>query len=50
MIYFYNSSRKSDKLSHPITVCAQSERRAFALALISFKKHNMKGSPKLVTI
>ena len=50
MIYFYNSSRKSDKLSHPITVCAQSERRAFALALINFKKNGLVGSPKLVII
>lgn len=51
MIYFYNSSRKSDKLSHPITISTNgSERRAYALALISFKKHNLKGSPKLITI
>lgn len=50
MIYFFNSSRKSDKLTCPITVCAASEHRAFALALINFKKHNMIGSPKLVKV
>ena len=50
MIYFFKSSRKSDKLVHPITVCSSSERRAFALALINFKKNNLQGSPKLITI
>ncbi len=50
MIYFYKSSRKSDKLQHPITVCSNSERRAFALAVINFTKNGLKGSPKLVTI
>lgn len=50
MIYFFKSSRKSDKLSHPVTVCAKSERRAFALAIINFKKHNMIGSPKRIDI
>ena len=50
MIYFYKSSRKSDKLVHPLTVCATSERRAFALALINFKKNSYKGSPKLLAI
>ena len=32
MIYFFKSSRKSDRLHHPVTVCATNERRAFALA------------------
>ena len=50
MIYFFRSSRKSDKLSHPVTVCANNERRAFALALINFKKNGLLGSPKLVAI
>ena len=50
MIYFYKSSRKSDRLVHPVTVCAQSERRAFALALLSFVKHGLKGSPKLIAV
>lgn len=50
MIYFFNSSRKSDKLSHPVTVCAANERRAFALALINFKKNGLLGSPKIVAI
>ena len=50
MIYFFKSSRKSDKLSHPVTVCAANERRAFALALINFKKNGLIGSPKIVAI
>lgn len=50
MIYFFNSTRKSDKLHHPVTVCAQSERRAFALALINFKKNGLVGSPKLIAL
>ena len=50
MIYFYKSSRKDDKLVHPITVCAQTERRAFSLALINFKKHHLKGTPNLIAI
>ena len=50
MIYFFNSTRKADKLSHPVTVCAANERRAFALALINFKKNGLIGSPKIVAI
>ncbi len=50
MIYFYKSSRKSDKLSHPVTICANSERRAFALALINFKKNSYKGSPRRIAL
>lgn len=50
MIYFFKSSRKSDKLSHPVTVCAANERCAFALALINFKKNGLLGSPKLIEI
>lgn len=50
MIYFFKSSRKFDKLSHPITVCAKTERRATALAIINFVKNGLKGSPKLIAI
>ena len=50
MIYFYKSSNKKDKLQHPVTICAANERRAFALALINFKKNGLLGSPKIVTI
>ena len=50
MIYFFKSSRKSDKLSHPVTVCAADERRAFALALINFKKNGLLGSPKMIAL
>lgn len=50
MIYFFKSSRKDDKLSHPVTICASNERRAFALALINFVKNGYKGSPKLLAV
>ena len=50
MIYFYKSSNKKDKLQHPVTVCAANEHRAFALALINFKKNKMIGSPKLLAV
>lgn len=50
MIYFYKSSRKDDKLVHPVTISTTSERRAFALALINFKKNGLNGSPKLINI
>ena len=50
MIYFYCSTRKADKLHHPVTVCATNERRAFSLALINFKKNGLLGSPKLIAI
>ena len=50
MIYFFKSSRKSDKLSHPVTVCAANERRATALAIINFAKNGYKGSPKIIAV
>lgn len=50
MIYFFKSSRKSDKLIHPVTVCANNERRAIALAIINFAKNGYKGSPKMIAL
>lgn len=51
MIYFYSSSNKRDKLIHPVTVSTnQGERKAFALALLNFKKNGMIGSPRLIKI
>lgn len=50
MIYFFKSSNKGDKLTHPITVCSTSEKRAFALALVNFAKNGLKGSPKLIIL
>lgn len=50
MIYFYNSSRKDDKLVHPVTVSTNSERRAYALVVLNFKKNNLKGTPKRIMI
>lgn len=50
MIYFYESSNKKDKLTHPLTVSTTSERKAYALAVINFRKNNMFGSPKRIHI
>lgn len=50
MIYFFNSSRKDDKLTHPVTISTNSERRAYALAVINFKKHHLIDSPKLIQL
>ncbi len=50
MIYFYESSNKKDKLTHPLTVSTTSERKAYALAILNFKKHNMCGTPKRISI
>lgn len=50
MIYFFKSSRKSDKLVHPLTISTTSERRAFALAVLNFAKNGLKGSPRLITV
>lgn len=50
MIYFFNSTRKADKFSHPVMVCAGNERRAFALALMNFIKNGLKGTPKLLAV
>ena len=45
MIFFFNSSRKSDKLTHPVTICAGSEKRAIAIAIVKFLEWGYKGSP-----
>lgn len=50
MIYFYESTNKRDKLNHPLTVSTTSERRAYALAVINFRKNNMFGSPKRINV
>lgn len=50
MIYFFNSSNKRDKLTHPLTISTTSERRAYALAVLNFAKHNMIGSPKRINV
>ena len=50
MIYFYESTNKRDKLTHPLTISTTSERRAYALAVLNFAKHNMVGSPKRIEI
>lgn len=46
-IYFYTSSRKSDKCSQ-ITILSSTLRRAYALAVVQFKKHNYKGTPRRI--
>ena len=51
MIYFFSSSRKSDKLYHPVTISTNGgERRAYALAVLNFVKNGLKGSPRLITV
>ena len=50
MIYFYESSNKKDKLTHPLTISTSSERRAYALAVLNFAKNGMIGSPKRIEI
>ena len=50
MIYFYESTNKRDKLTHPLTISTTSERRAYALAVINFAKNHMIGSPKRIEI
>ena len=50
MIYFYESSNKKDKLIHPLTISTSNERRAYALAVLNFAKHNMIGSPKRIEL
>ena len=50
MIYFYESTNKRDEITHPLTISTTSERRAYALAVLNFAKHNMVGSPKRVNV
>ncbi len=50
MIYFYDSTNKRDKLTHPLTISTTSERRAYALAVLNFAKNGMFGSPKRIEI
>ena len=50
MIYFFKSSRKDDKLFHPLTISCSSELRAYALAVINFKKNNLNGTPIRIAI
>ena len=49
MMYFFNSTNKRDKIIHPITVSTnKGDKYALWLATLSFRKHNMIGSPKLI--
>lgn len=51
MIYFYNSSNKRDKLAHPITISTnKGAKHALFLAIISFRKNDMIGTPKRINI
>lgn len=50
MIYFYESTNKRDKLTHPLTISTTNERRAYALAVLNFAKNGMIGSPKRIEI
>ena len=50
MIYFYESTNKRDKLTHPLTISSSSERKAYALAVLNFVKNKMIGSPKRIMV
>ena len=50
MIYFYESTNKRDNLTHPRIISSRTERKAYALAVINFRKHFMVGSPKRIQI
>ena len=50
MIYFYESTNKRDKLTHPLTISTTNEKRAYALAVLNFAKNRMIGSPKRIEI
>ena len=50
MIYFYGSTNKRDKLTHPLTISTNNERRAYALAVLNFVKNKMIGSPKRIMV
>ena len=48
-LFFFTSSRKSDKLSQ-LTIATTTKRRAYGLALMNFKSNGYKGSPKFLII
>lgn len=48
-MFVFTSTRKSDRLSQ-ITVFTDSAKRAYGRALIYFKEHGYKGSPKRLGI
>lgn len=50
MIYFYSSSNKRDKLIHPITISSNTERKAYTLCVLNFKKNHFVGTPKRINI
>lgn len=50
MIYFFNSSRKSDNLTHPVTIYSNNERRATAIAIVKFIEWGYKGSPRKIEL
>ena len=51
MLYFYSSTNKRDKLTHPLTISTNGgSRRAYALAVLNFRKHRMIGSPKRIDV
>lgn len=43
-VYFFKSSRKSDKLSQ-LTIASSSMLRAYALAVMNFKSNGYLGTP-----
>lgn len=49
-LYLFGSTRKLDKIKHPISVLARSERSALLIVTINFRKHNYKGSPVRIAL
>lgn len=51
MMYFFNSTNKRDKLIHPVTISTnKGAKHALFLAIISFRRNNMIGSPKRINL
>lgn len=48
-IFFFTSTRKSDRLSQ-ITIVTTTPKRAYMRALVYFKEHGYKGSPKRLAV
>jgi hypothetical protein len=48
-LYIFKSSRKSDKINR-LTIWTNSEKKAIALAIINFAKHEAKGSPVRIAL
>ena len=51
MLYFFGSTSKKDKMTHPMVISTKGgANKAFGLAVINFAKNSMCGSPKLINV